>query len=295
MSVEAISWALNDAPVDNPTSKLVLIALANHARPDGSSSFPSVARLCRYTCLSERSVRLHLAGLEQQGIIERCDQRIVAAYIDRPDRRPVGYNLCITLKRGVQDVQAAAERGASDEPNGVQEIPERGAGGAPKPLLNRQQEPLEAAPRASTAKELAEEFVDSLMLNKVVVRARPKTTAKDVQAIEKLLAQGLTVREIRAVFTAAHRDGFWHRVISSPSALGKHFDRLAVECDVHDVETAWTIVKEAIADHGYMNRPQFTQPAIQAAVDEVGWRNLCLSTSVDARKAFEQAMRKTPV
>jgi hypothetical protein len=195
----------------------------------------------------------------------------------------------------VQDVQADGERGASDVPNGVQEIPERGAGDAPKPLLNRQQEPLEAAPRPSTAKELAEEFVDSLMLNKVVVRARPKTTARDIQAIEQLLAQGVTVREIRAVFNAAHRDGFWHRVIKSPAALVKHFDRLATECDVHDLDNAWVIVTQAIAEHGYMNRPQFAQPAIQAAVDEVGWRTLCLSTTVDAKRAFEQALRRTPV
>ena len=48
MSVEAISWALNLAPVPrdrggkpNPACKAVLIGLANHAGPDGKEAFPS--------------------------------------------------------------------------------------------------------------------------------------------------------------------------------------------------------------------------------------------------------------
>ena len=64
MSVEAISWALNLAPVPvdrggQPSSacKFVLVGLANHAGPDGTGAFPSVATLVRYTGLSERTVR----------------------------------------------------------------------------------------------------------------------------------------------------------------------------------------------------------------------------------------------
>src|SRR5258706_14033278 len=64
VSVEAISWALNVAPVPadrggQPSSacKFVLVGLANHAGPDGTGAFPSVATLVRYTGLSERTVR----------------------------------------------------------------------------------------------------------------------------------------------------------------------------------------------------------------------------------------------
>ena len=64
MSVEAISWALNLAPVPadqggQPSSacKFALVGLANHAGPDGAGAFPSVATLVRYTGLSERTVR----------------------------------------------------------------------------------------------------------------------------------------------------------------------------------------------------------------------------------------------
>lgn len=294
MSVEAISWALNDAPVDNPTAKLVLIALANHARPDGSSSFPSVARLCRYTCLSERSVRAHLANLESDGIIERCDQRIVAAYIDRADRRPVGYNLCINLVRGVQDVQVDEERGATNATNGVQDVPERGAGDAPKPLLNRTKEPLGAANTKALAKTLAEEFYDDVMVVAGGKGRRGKVTLRDIQIFEGLIASGMSTKQIRAVFKAAHRDVFWHKVILNPPQFEKHFPRLLAECDLHDIPKAWEEVRQAIVTHGYMNRPTFVEPAIEAAIDMIGWKNLCLNTSSNAKREFEQAMKRVP-
>jgi Helix-turn-helix domain len=70
VSVEAISWALNLAPVPrdrggkpNPAYKAVLIGLANHAAPDGKEAFPSVRTLVRYTDLSERTVRTALDRL----------------------------------------------------------------------------------------------------------------------------------------------------------------------------------------------------------------------------------------
>jgi Helix-turn-helix domain len=80
MSVEAISWALNLAPVPagrrgQPSSacKFVLVGLANHAGPDGREAFPSVVTLVRYTGLSERTVRTCLDRLEAGGIIRPCD------------------------------------------------------------------------------------------------------------------------------------------------------------------------------------------------------------------------------
>ena len=100
MSVEAISWALNIAPVPadgrgQPSSacKFVLVGLANHAGADGTGAFPSVATLVRYTGLSERTVRTCLDRLEAQGIIWPRDPDIVAARIKRAGRRPQGWDL----------------------------------------------------------------------------------------------------------------------------------------------------------------------------------------------------------
>ena len=82
MSVEAIYWAFNLAPVQcdrrakrNPACKAVLVGLANHAAPDGKEAFPSVRTLARYTDLSERTVRTALGRLEAGSIIQPCDPR----------------------------------------------------------------------------------------------------------------------------------------------------------------------------------------------------------------------------
>jgi hypothetical protein len=143
VSVEAISWALNLAPVPadrsgRPSSacKLALVGLANHAGPDGTGAFPSVATLVRYTGLSERTVRTCLDRLEAEGIISPCDPDIVAARIKRADRRPQGWDLNLSLVRGDLDaaaavlehqfpglgsrLAAAAQPGADGQAHGVQ-------------------------------------------------------------------------------------------------------------------------------------------------------------------------------
>jgi helix-turn-helix protein len=115
MSVEAISWALNLAPVPTgrggqPSSacKFVLVGLANHAGPDGTGAFPSVATLVRYTGLAERTVRTCLDRLAAEGIVAPCDPAVVAARIKRADRRPQGWDLNLGLVRGDLDAAAAA-------------------------------------------------------------------------------------------------------------------------------------------------------------------------------------------
>lgn len=115
MSVEAISWALNLAPVPadrggQPSSacKFVLVGLANHAGPDGSCAFPAVRTLTRYTALSERTVRACLGRLEAAGLIRPCDPAVVAARIKRADRRPRGWDLNLSQIRDDLADQAVA-------------------------------------------------------------------------------------------------------------------------------------------------------------------------------------------
>jgi len=111
--------------------------LANHAGPDGTGAFPSVATLVRYSGLSERTVRTCLDRLEAEGIISPCDPGIVAARIKRADRRPQGWDLNLCLARhdlndaavAVLEHQfqglgsrlaAAAQPGADGQPDGMQ-------------------------------------------------------------------------------------------------------------------------------------------------------------------------------
>jgi hypothetical protein len=49
MTIEAIAWALNTAPIPTgrnaSTLAFVLVGLANHADPGGSNAFPAAATL----------------------------------------------------------------------------------------------------------------------------------------------------------------------------------------------------------------------------------------------------------
>lgn len=106
MSIEALAWALNLAPVPvdkngKPSSACaaVLQGLANHADADGIGAFPSVATLVRYTRLSERTVQASLSRLAESRIIRPCSPEIIAARIRRADRRPRGWDLDLTLVR----------------------------------------------------------------------------------------------------------------------------------------------------------------------------------------------------
>ncbi len=69
---------------------------------------PSVATLVRYTGLSERTVRTCLDRLEAEGIIAPCDPDVVAARIKRADRRPLGWNLNLSLVHDLADKLGAA-------------------------------------------------------------------------------------------------------------------------------------------------------------------------------------------
>ena len=57
----------------SPTVKSVLISLADNANDDGIC-WPSIATICRRTCLSDKSVRRAIAELEVQGLLIRNGQ-----------------------------------------------------------------------------------------------------------------------------------------------------------------------------------------------------------------------------
>lgn len=64
MSIKAICWAFEqDLP---PTSKLVLLKLADNANDDGWC-WPSQATLARHTSLTRETVNRHIAKLEESG------------------------------------------------------------------------------------------------------------------------------------------------------------------------------------------------------------------------------------
>lgn len=133
-----MAWALEQQLVTDAPARHVLLCLANYADNIGRGAFPAAQTLSEDTGLSERTIRTKLDVLESQGLIKRGNQALAATYIDRVDRRPVCYDLC--LERGASLAPRYQSRGASDDTNGVQLTTERGAGAAPNTSVNRQKE-----------------------------------------------------------------------------------------------------------------------------------------------------------
>ena len=92
VSLEAIVWALKEAPVPNdPMAHLVLIAYANHAQDDGTAAWPSVAKVAGYARCTPRTVQTKLRLLIGWGLMRPGDQRLVSHL--PTNRRPVVYDL----------------------------------------------------------------------------------------------------------------------------------------------------------------------------------------------------------
>jgi hypothetical protein len=90
--------------------KFDLAGLANHAGPDGTGAFPSVATLVRYTNLAERTVRTCMDRLGAAGIILPCDPGHRRGTDQRADRRPKGWDLdLIQVRDHLGDVDEGEE------------------------------------------------------------------------------------------------------------------------------------------------------------------------------------------
>ena len=91
MSLKAIIWVMEDAPVENHGELAVLYALADRANDDGTAAYPSQEWISHRARCTDRTVRNHLKNLEGRDVIRRGDQSLVNHY--RTDRRPVVWDL----------------------------------------------------------------------------------------------------------------------------------------------------------------------------------------------------------
>jgi hypothetical protein len=117
MSVQATSWALREAPVGGDvTSRLILLILADYAKPDGRGAYPSVHTVALLARVSDRCVRKHLSDLHASGVIRKGDQRILSHI--RADRRTTVWDLCMPAV-GESGMSAAQEDAIGIELDGV--------------------------------------------------------------------------------------------------------------------------------------------------------------------------------
>ena len=119
MSIKVTSWALNEAPVDQPVQVLILVAMAERCRDDGTESRQSVATIASKARVSVRTVHRELKALETMGVIRRGDQAL-GSHLPA-NRRPVVYDLAVEMRRG--DNLSYQDRGDTsvmpEQPSGV--------------------------------------------------------------------------------------------------------------------------------------------------------------------------------
>lgn len=132
MSIEMLNWAFT-LKMASAADKAVLVALANHADPTGKC-WPSVARLCLYTALAERTVRAVLGRLEDAGLINRTEVS--------------GKTTRYHLNAGVQGQQGCTSRTPP-----LQQMQPTPAPAAPEPSTTLTQ-PTPTPPRAKTKRHI---------------------------------------------------------------------------------------------------------------------------------------------
>lgn len=71
MSYRVVEWVMDNAPRHGGSKRAVLIALAWHARDDGTEARPSHETIAKRAGIGERTVRDALIALEAEGSISR--------------------------------------------------------------------------------------------------------------------------------------------------------------------------------------------------------------------------------
>ncbi|QIG58748.1 helix-turn-helix DNA-binding domain protein [Gordonia phage DatBoi] len=123
MSLKAMLWALEEAPIDDPTALLVLVALAERSDENGRNAWPTRAWLAKRARISTRTVQRRLNILEEAGLISRGNQDVVGHL--RADHRPTNWDLNFTATRG-DKLSPREATGCHARSNGVTGQVERG-------------------------------------------------------------------------------------------------------------------------------------------------------------------------
>lgn len=100
MSWECTSYVFNLENLGDPTRKLILLGMANHAHKDGRNAFMGNDTLAKYGCCSVRTVQRHTKGLLAEGFIRLGDQQLVA---HRPYyARPIVYDIAMSEEQRME-------------------------------------------------------------------------------------------------------------------------------------------------------------------------------------------------
>ncbi len=145
MSLRAHLWALDQAPVKNPTAVLVLVALADESNDDGEAACPYMDKIKQRARCSERAAQEHLRNLYRARLIDLGDEAVARRrYKKSGGRVPRVWNLnlaaswaAVPTPRTDAEMLAYSDKigqrpvrrnGEQEEPSGVQILHPANAG-----------------------------------------------------------------------------------------------------------------------------------------------------------------------
>ena len=102
MSLEAMKWALQDAPIPHSTThlrdRLVLVYLADRHNIDTGVCWPSLGRIADDMGITKPTVRSAFRSLEELGLIEKADPGLATGCME--GRKPTVWRLNLDRVRG---------------------------------------------------------------------------------------------------------------------------------------------------------------------------------------------------
>lgn len=102
MSLEAMKWALQDAPIPHSTThlrdRLVLVYLADRHNIDTGVCWPSLGRIADDMGITKPTVRSAFRSLEELGLIEKADPGLATGCME--GRKPTVWRLNLDMVRG---------------------------------------------------------------------------------------------------------------------------------------------------------------------------------------------------
>ena len=245
MAIECMVWVLDQSENLTTNEKFVLLGIANHARPNGKNSFPSLDTLGRYTLLSRSTVKRCIANLEEKGFIKKETGG---------GRKSNLYTLCIERDHAeiveLKLVEGHSDQGQSEPPEGSEETPQQGQALdlvevqalTPEPLYNRNETEIKPLKKKD---EVWDAIMEACGVNAKTLNSNER--GRYNKAVKLLKESGATSDEI-FMRVRVYRRKFSGAAVT-PIAVANHWSELdpatvAIE-EVTKTPKGWDAIRQA--------------------------------------------------
>lgn len=228
MSLGAIVWALKHAPVDDPQSVLVLVALADTANDDGTLAYPARSKIGLWARCSVRTVARRLKELEEAGLISRGDQSVLDSQNIPRDRQPVVWNLNLSMTRGDTEARRDTPGETARQPgyyDVTAQVSRQDTVGT-QTVLNH---PYPSLTDRADVMQVCEHLSKRIKEHATRAGAGEISRSWPDDARKLLDLDGVPLAEVLAVIDWAHDSDFWRSNILSPKKLRLKWDTLVLQ------------------------------------------------------------------